>query len=706
MRDHAAAERRATPVVRACGRSRQDGESVAKKKPPLLGPDLHKLQPLLRMIANGDEVVNARRAQQSAFLAVADEKLRERVSFAPDDAPPLATRSQLDPGEKRGTLEQLATGVQTDIFIQTVDLAEPMPELAQVSAHKGNLATATVSLAGLRQLAADRRVMHVEPAQSLAAPRPDVSPRRVKRPRANVRRVRMAKTRGKGVLVGIIDVEGFDFAHPDFLDAAGHTRWERIWDQGGDARPSPSAFGYGAEFRREHLNAAIAAAGQAGASPQDLERQSQQAEGSHGTHVASIAAGNLGVCPEATLAGVLIALPASDEERRVSFYDSTRIAHAVDYLVNLATELKLPLSINISLGTNGHAHDTSAAINRWIDTSLALPGRSVCVAAGNAGQEIAAFEGDIGYTLGRIHTSGRVSAGGLTTDIEWVVVGNGIVDISENELELWFSPQDRFAVSVRPPGTDAPWIGPIEPRQFIENQQLKDGSFLSVYNELYHPANGANYIAIYLSPFFGETHLVGVSAGSWLIRLHGREVRDGRYHGWIERDDPRPLGRVARQEAWSFPSFFAERSNVDDSSVSTLACGQRIISVANLDAMAERIALTSSQGPTRDGRFKPDVAAPGTDIVAAKGFAGEDDLWVEMSGTSMASPYVAGVVGLMLAVQPDLTAAQIAGIIQRTAKPLPGAGFAWATSAGFGRINPDECLTEAAAANTRRDVTP
>ena len=51
-----------------------------------------------------------------------------------------------------------------------------------------------------------------------------------------------------------------------------------------------------------------------------------------------------------------------------------------------------------------------------------------------------------------------------------------------------------------------------------------------------------------------------------------------------------------------------------------------------------RIAITSSQGPTRDGREKPDVAAPGSDIVAAKGFSGPSDAWIAMSGTSMASP--------------------------------------------------------------------
>jgi hypothetical protein len=306
--------------------------------------------------------------------------------------------------------------------------------------------------------------------------------------------------------------------------------------------------------------------------------------------------------------------------------------------------------------------------------------------------------------MGRIHTSGKLPARDLDVVAEWVVVGNGIVDVSENELELWYSPQDRFAISVRPPGESA--VGPVEPGEFIENQRLRDGSMLSVYNELYHPANGANYIACYLSPFFSVAGNVGVPAGAWQIRLHAREVRDGRYHGWIERDDPRKLGRIGPREAWAFPSFFAEASNVDNTSISSLACGLGVVAVANLDQAAERINISSSQGPTRDGRSKPDVAGPGTEIVAAKGFAGPRDQWIAMTGTSMASPYVAGVVALMLATQPKLTAAQIEGIVQRTSIPLPGGDFPWVNDAGFGRIDGKACVAEAATVNARRDRTP
>jgi subtilisin family serine protease len=442
-----------------------------------------------------------------------------------------------------------------------------------------------------------------------------------------------------------------------------------------------------------------------------VEKQSQMVVGSHGTHVASIAAGNSGICRNADIAGVLVSLGADDVSRRRSFYDSTRIAHAIDWILRIAGQKDeagrrkyRAVTINISLGTNGHAHDASASVSRWIDHAMAIPGRCVTVAAGNAGQEAARYQGDIGFVMGRIHTGGTVAAKGLHQDIEWVVVGDGRVDLSENELEIWYGAQDQFAVQVRTPSGQ--WLDAIEPRQFVENRRLPGGSMISIYNELYHPANGANTISIYLSPFFGSEGVVGIPKGTWTVRLLGRDVRNGAYHGWIERDDPRPLGRLGPDEAWAFPSFFSERSNVDDSSVSSLACGRFVIGVANLDEVADRIAVTSSQGPTRDGRFKPDIAAPGTRITAAKGFAGPDDLWIQMSGTSMASPYVCGVAGLMLAINDSLTSAQIEGVLQRTAQPLAGATFAWKNDAGFGRIHPDACLEEAAKVNTREDRTP
>jgi subtilisin family serine protease len=668
---------------------------------------LRKLQPKLRMIANGDTTVNVVRAERCAALSVAKPELLKKVPPMRGRAAAPVTRKGMKKKLKAPRLKAITSDVLTNVFVYLDDArAEDPPWHDRPTSRSGRIMQVQTKLNDVPKLASAPQVAFVEIAEALKAPAPVLAELTPGAPSRDLRKFQGAARHkyGQDVLVGIVDVQGFDFAHADFLDGKGRSRFVRIWDQGGSDRESPKGgqFSYGAELHREHLNAALKAAPRLGLPATDIEKQSQMVEGSHATHVASIAAGNRGICRNADIAGVLISLPHSDEDRRLSFYDSSRLADAVDYLLRLGKELGKPVVINVSLATNGHAHDGSAAVTRWIDAALTTSGRAVVVAAGNSGQERAESEEDLGFITGRIHSSGTIPAAGLVRDLEWIVVGNGIMDVSENEMEIWFSAQDRIAVSVKPPGKD--WIGPIEPREFIENRIIEDGTVLSVYNEVYHPANGHNYISLYLSPFFSATEIVGVPAGTWMVRLHAREIRDGRFHSWIERDDPQQLGRVAEREAWAFPSFFSESSLVDNTTVSSLGCANRVITVANLDAVANKINVSSSQGPTRDGRQKPDIAAPGTDIVAAKGFADEGNEWIGMTGTSMASPFVTGVVGLMLAKNRRLTAAQIEAILKRTAKPLPGAGFEWTNDAGFGVIDPDAALAEVDQIDQRKDL--
>lgn len=682
---------------------------------PRLGSDFRKIQPKLRMIANGSETVNVMRAEHCAALSVEDPQLTQRIELTRQVGAIPVQASQLIEDLTPQTLQAVPDMVFANVFIHTIGLGEGKGVTGE-TARAGELRTAKVRLSELGEIARLPGVNYIEIGQPLCAPTPEVANGSPAPPNEELRRIAGAELHrdGQEVLIGIIDCGGFDFAHPDFLDENGQTRWFKIWDQGGKVHPAPAPFSYGSELTQQQMNDAIKAARGAslgkGLPATELEPQSQMQVGSHGTHVASIAAGNRGVCRKARLAGVLIGLDKVEADPRKSFYDSTCLAHAVEYLVGVAKQLSkdpdkpVPLSINISLGTNGHAHDGSVAISRWIDSILSVPGRGVSVSAGNCGQEAPEYDGDIGWVMGRIHTSGKISAKGLYKDIEWVVAGNGVADISENELEIWYSAQDRFTVTLRSPSGEK--IGPIGPAQFVENRQLADKSFASIYNELYHPANGCNCISLYLSPMLREPTPVGVQAGCWLVRLEGEDVRAGEYHGWIERDDPRPVGRMGdNRAAWVFPSFFSQQSNVDNHSVNSLACGRWVIGVANLNETRECIDKTSSQGPTRDQRCKPDIAAPGAGIVAAKGFAGPEDLWLEMSGTSMASPYVAGVAGLMLAAQPNLTAAQILGIIYRTGQPLPGGDYLWSNAAGFGRIKPEKCVEEAAKINVKEDLT-
>ncbi len=682
-----------------------------RKRSSAEGARVRKLDPKLRMIANGGKTVNQIRSERSAALTIREPdpslpRLRE-----PDDAPAPSDLVEHLPTKAWEAPELGSEEVIVDLFL-TLSEAKAMRgkaawKGARITRTRDNLVTVETPLASLPRIAGDQKVNAVELAERVdffpplnvrIAGEADEPGERI--------HTNFAHEGGRGVLIGIVDVGGFDFAHPDFLTADGRTRFVAIWDQAGNTRPPPSTFGYGACITGEHMGRALAHVRnkKSGLPATELEPQSLRVRSSHATHVASIAAGNHGVCPNAVLAGVSLALPREDTDRRKSFYDSTRLAHAIDYLFDLGKGLGLPVSVNVSLGTNGHAHDGTSALNRWLDHALSTPGRSVAVAAGNAGRLAPLTRGDMGFLEGRVHTSGRLSAAGLSRNIEWVVVGNGKGDLSENELEIWYGMQDRFAVEIKPPGSDR-WIGPVEAGEFIENRVLESGTVISIFNELYSPANGHNQISCFLSPFFSSEGVVGVEAGVWMLRLHGRDVRDGTYHAWIERDDPRRFRRVGVDGGFSFPSFFSRGTAVDTHTVNSLASGDAVISVANLDTAAERIHLSSSPGPTRDARLKPEIAAPGSNVIAANGFDVPSRPWVRMTGTSMASPYVAGVVGLMLEIEPRLTAAQIAGVLRRSARPLPGVDYRWQDDAGFGVIDPDLCLREVAALNEKPDKT-
>lgn len=623
-----------------------------------------------------------------------------------DDRIPKTTHAKTS-GDDDASTDEIEIQAYGYLVDESDDLEHPT-----IQSRRGRIVTLRGTPAALSEVAEEPVMSYIQRAHTIPQPstRSEGLESGKKHPGPDQKKY-LRKIDTSKVLVGIIDTGGFDFAHPDFVKD-GKTRFLAIWDQGGQAFDPPKRHTerhdqgaplYGSELNKQHLDTAMEQATiHSGFDPVELMPQSQMKRGSHATHVASIAAGNNSFARDAAIAGVLVSLPSEDWDSRKSFYDTTRITDAVDYLVNLAEREEYEhLSINISLGTNGGPHDNSTPMNRWIDYVLTKPGRCVTVAAGNAGQETSASSADIGYMMGRIHTSGKFEATGLEKTLEWVVVGNGIEDISENEMEIWYAPQDRISVAVKPPGED--WIKDIKPGEFIQNHFTKKRSVVSIFNRVYDPGNGWNKISVHLTPFYGKESVIGIANGVWKVRLTGTAIRDGQYHGWIERDDPVLRKSTEESELWQFPSFFSQATNVDDSSISTLACGDRVIAVANYDLMQEKINVSSSQGPTRDGGQKPDIAAPGTSIWAANGFDREV-LWTAKTGTSMASPYVAGIAAAMMANAPSpLTSSQILGIIRRTAKPRAGDTYHWQNTIGFGLLDPAACIKEASTAGTMKD---
>ncbi len=107
------------------------------------------------------------------------------------------------------------------------------------------------------------------------------------------------------------------------------------------------------------------------------------------------------------------------------------------------------------------------------------------------------------------------------------------------------------------------------------------------------------------------------------------------------------------------------------------------------------LACFSSRGPTADGRTKPDVVGPGVNIMAASG--GTTNGYKNISGTSMSSPFVAGVAALMLHADPALTPADVKSIITGTAVDWGPAGKDF--DYGAGRLDAYEAIRVAANAS-------
>lgn len=130
--------------------------------------------------------------------------------------------------------------------------------------------------------------------------------------------------------------------------------------------------------------------------------------------------------------------------------------------------------------------------------------------------------------------------------------------------------------------------------------------------------------------------------------------------------------------------FVTAAGNGGPRTISTPALADSALTVGAVDA-ADTLAEFSSTGPALDGGMKPEVTAPGVDVLAARSqLVRGSGMYTTMSGTSMATPHVAGTAALVAAAHPDWTAAQIKEAIVSTAVPTP---TYTAYQAGSGRVD-------------------
>ena len=112
----------------------------------------------------------------------------------------------------------------------------------------------------------------------------------------------------------------------------------------------------------------------------------------------------------------------------------------------------------------------------------------------------------------------------------------------------------------------------------------------------------------------------------------------------------------------------------------------------------DTLAPFSSRGPrVGDGAIKPDITGPGVGIVAAKAANGRigtpaEPGYVSMSGTSMATPHVAGAAAILAGQHPDWTGTQLKSALTASARPTPGLT---PFEQGSGRVDVARAITQA-----------
>ena len=455
---------------------------------------------------------------------------------------------------------------------------------------------------------------------------------------------------GKGVVLGVIDYGG-DFVHKNFRKGNGKTRLLSIWDQNGGNSPA-SPYGYGVEHSAASLDLAINQA-----DPYSAIGYFPGAS-SHGTHVMDIAAGNgngsgvLGMAPSADLIFVNVTHergPRKPEDIiKTSFGDSVTLLEALKYIFEKAGTL--PAVVNVSLGTNGGPHDGTTLVDQGIDALVsAAPNRSVVIAASNSFDD-------------GIHASGTLSAAGIQ-DLPWEVASTLFRPI---EMELWYAGADRFKVELfGPNGALLATAAPGETKQV----QIGTDVVALLANRLNDPNNHDNMIGVFL--------MSGMPGGRYIVRLTGEVVTNGKFHAWIERDN-------------SFQSNFPA-PNDNTHTIGSISCGKKVIAVGSYDANTSTKPLSyfSSAGPTRDGRLKPEISAPGHNVWAARSLTVTGV--TRMSGTSMAAPGVAGIIALVfeeaVARGINLSIDQTIQILTDSARRNPPGGAAWNDRYGHGRIS-------------------
>ncbi len=502
---------------------------------------------------------------------------------------------------------------------------------------------------------------------------------------------------GKDVLIGITDW-GFDYRHPNYNNnGTDNRRLLRAWDQFRLKGPAPAGYDYGTEIVGRH----------------DLLQAQGDTSGlygyaTHGTHVAGICAGRgidgkyTGQAPYAQL------LFASFHLDLASWID------AVGWMKNVAKEEGKRLVVNNSWGmyTLGPIDGTSLAsqaINNLSDSGIVF-----VTSGGNCGDDL--------FHISRTFTASTPDTlRTIATYYDYQEIGEAIT--------LWGEPGNHFDMSfAMVKGDDSicmPWVTTFDGQAypymtFVDGKYYLDSTMVAPNGDRLH----FELIVESANIFNGRPHVVlnVDKVPGYAIHL-AVTAQEGTVHAWNVCILANGAGNMGA--AFSRGSHLHYTAGDNFYGIGEPACAESCIAVAahsadhlNIHNEVELGYLTSfsSKGPTIDGRRKPEVSAPGANVVSSISsltteaynavmtfsHGGTNYIWSRMSGTSMSGPAVTGIVALLLEANSQLTPAEVKEILCITARndevtgPLherDSMSDAW----GWGKVDALRAVNEALA---------
>lgn len=426
---------------------------------------------------------------------------------------------------------------------------------------------------------------------------------------------------GKGVLLAVID-SGIDYAHPEFLTPEGTTRIEAIWDQTIQGNP-PIGYKRGTLYTKEQINEALRQGNNRFSVVPSVDLSG------HGTHVTGICAGNSGVAPESPILVVKLGTPSQR-----SFPRTTELMEAVNFVTQFALERSMPVAINLSFGNNYGGHDGSSLLETYLNDISSLGRMVIVCGSGNEGSN------------GR-HFGGQLSR----EENETIQLSISEYELSMN-LQIWKSYADQIRIYLSSPSNVR--IGPINQVLGTQRFTLGNTNILLYFGEP-APYNRDQEIYIEWIPI-GDY----IDSGVWTIQLEAERIVTGQYDMWLP---------VAEATGTKSRFLFAN----EDRTLTVPSTAEKVITVAAYDSELDALASFSGRGYTRRNQIKPDISAPGVNILSANPGGG----YSIRSGTSMATPFVTGSSALLMEYgiingnDPYLYGEKVKAYLLRGARELP-----------------------------------